>query len=171
MRKFLSFSIGLISLLSLLFLGSLRLWAQELVWEEEGVIFSDPTIHNVEVIPLSDGQYRMYFHQVAEMKSAISSDGQNFTIEEGVRFQGSMPSLVKLLDGRWRMYYQALENGKGVFKSAVSTDGLNWKIETGIRLSPGGEFDLDNVVHPSVIALPQGGYRIYYDGEIRKTEQ
>lgn len=147
------------------------MYAKEVVWETEGVIFSDPTIHNVEVIPLSDGQYRMYFHKGTEMGSAISSDGRSFTIEEGIRLQGSMPSLVKLPDERWRMYFQIQENGMGVFKSAVSTDGFSWIIESGVRLSPGGEFDPDNIVHPTVIALPEGGYRIYYDGEIRKTEQ
>jgi len=69
------------------------------------------------------------------------------------------------------MYYQTFENGQGVFKSALSSDGLNWEPEPGTRLTGGGEFDPDNVVHPSVIALPQGGYRMYYDGEIKKTDQ
>jgi len=163
--------------LFILFLGGLRLWAEELVWNEEGVIFSDPTIHNVEVIPLPDGRYRMYFHQGDQMKSALSTDTRNFQIENGVRLTGSMPAIVKLPDGKWRMYYQVVENGKGVFKSALSSDGLSWSVEKGIRLSPGGEFDPDNIVHPTVIALPaqaglpQGGYRMYYDGEVRRTEQ
>ena len=157
--------------LLILFLGSLRVFAQSLVWKEEGVVFSDPAIHNVEVIPLSDGKYRMYFHQATEMKSAISTDGRTFEIEPGVRLQGSMPSLIKLADGRWRMYFQIQENGKGAFKSALSNDGLKWNLEPGTRLTSGGEFDPDNAVHPSVIALSQGGYRMYYDGEIRKTDQ
>ncbi|HLD96240.1 MAG TPA: hypothetical protein VI794_00730 [Patescibacteria group bacterium] len=157
--------------LFILFLGSLRLWAQELVWKEEGVIFSDPTIHNVEVTPLPDGRFRMYFHQGDQMKSAISTDARTFQIESGVRLTGSMPAIVKLPDGKWRMFYQVVENGKGIFKSALSSDGLTWAVEKGIRLSPGGEFDPDNIVHPTVIALPQGGYRMYYDGEVRRTEQ
>jgi hypothetical protein len=152
-------------------LGSTRLIAQELVWEEEGVIFSDPTINNAEIIPLPDGRFRMYFHQGDQMKSALSTDARNFQIEAGVRLTGAMPSIIKLSDGRWRMYFQTQEGGKGVFKSALSTDGFKWSIESGIRLSPGGESDPDSVVHPSVVALPQGGYRMYYDGEIRKTEQ
>src|SRR3989304_602017 len=109
--------------LLILFLGNLRVFAQSLVWKEEGVIFSDPTIHNVEIIPLPDGKYRMYFHQATEMKSAISPAGRNF------------------------------------------------EIEPGTRLTAGGEFDPDNVVHPSIIALPQGEYKMYYDGEVTKTEQ
>ena len=104
--------------LFMLFLGSLRLLAQELVWNEEGVIFSDPTIHNVEVIPLPDGRYRMYFaKQIATEQSedstskpnaiysAISTDARNFQIESGVRLTGSMPAIVKLPDGKWRMYF------------------------------------------------------------------
>jgi len=113
----------------------------------------------------------MYFHQGTEVKSAISTDGRNFEIEPGVRIQGAMPAIIKLPDGRWRMYYQTFEAGGGVFKSAVSPDGLNWSTEAGVRLAAGGEFDPDNIVHPTVIALPTGGYRMYYDGEIRRTEQ
>jgi len=181
--------------LFMLFLGSLRLLAQELVWNEEGVIFSDPTIHNVEVIPLPDGRYRMYFaKQIATEQSedstskpnaiysAISTDARNFQIESGVRLTGSMPAIVKLPDGKWRMYFaspsgetSSAEGGASfatnVIKSAISSDGLSWLIEKGIRLSPGGEFDPDNIVHPTVVALPQGGYRMYYDGEVRRTEQ
>ncbi len=145
--------------------------AANLVWQKEGVIFSDNTVHNVEVVTLEDGRYRMYFHQGTQMKSAISQDAKAFTIEDGVRLEGSMPALVRLSDGRWRMYYQTLEDGQGVFKSAVSNDGLTWSIEPGVRLTPGGTYDPDNIVHPSVIELPQDGYRMYYDGEVTKTEQ
>jgi len=195
MRKALSLSgFVLIIPLLILFLGSLRVFAQSFVWKEEGVIFSDPTIHNVAVIPLPDGRYRMYFASPSGetssaeggasfatnvIKSAISSDGRSFQTEEGIRLEGSMPSIIKLSDGKWRMYFAkqiATEQSEGstspnAIYSAVSSDGLNWSVKKGIRLSPGGEFDPDNVVHPSVIALPQGGYRMYYDGEVTKTEQ
>src|SRR3972149_11430267 len=110
--------------LFMLFLVSLRLLAQELVWNEEGVIFSDPPIHNVEVIPLPDGRYRMYFHQGDQMKSALSTDTRNFQIENGVRLTGSMPAIVKLPDGEGRMYYQVVENGKGEFKTQLWPDGM-----------------------------------------------
>src|SRR3972149_1643986 len=89
--------------LFMLFFGGLRLWAEELVWNEEGIIFSDPTIRNVEVISLPDGGFRMYFNQGDQMKSAISTDARNFQIESGVRLIGSMPAIVKLTDGKWRL--------------------------------------------------------------------
>lgn len=173
MRKFLSVPIGLISLLLPLFLGSVLLFAKELVWKTAGdPIFTDPTIHNVEVIPLPDGKYRMYFHQGTEMKSAISADGRAFEIEPGTRLQGAMPSLVPLPNNAgWRMYYQTIDNGQGIFKSAVSAEGLSWTVEPGVRLESGGSLDPDNIVHPSVVALPDGTYRMYYDGEVTKTEQ
>ncbi|MDP1710814.1 MAG: hypothetical protein Q8L46_02645 [candidate division WWE3 bacterium] len=174
-----------------LFLGKLSpifLCAQDLVWETEGVVFSDPTIRNVEVIPLPaqagllDTQYRMFFDQGGEIKSALSSDGRSFTIEDGVRVPGTMPAIVKLPDGSWRIYFASpsgetspAEGGASfaanIIKSAVSTDGLSWTIEEGTRLLPGGEFDPDNIVHPSVISRPEGGYRMYYDGEVRRSEQ
>ncbi len=146
-------------------------FAQDLVWQTEGVVFSDPAIQNVEVVPLSNGQYRMYFDASTEIKSAISSDGKSFTLESGVRLPGTMPAIVKLTDGRYRMYYQTQENGIGVFKSALSTDGLKWSTESGTRLTPGGTDDPDNIAHPTVLSLPSGGYRMYYDGEVRQTEQ
>jgi len=113
----------------------------------------------------------MYFQQEEEIKSAISEDGKIFAVEEGTRLQGNMPAIVKLPDGSWRMYFQALEKGVAVLKSAVSSDTLNWDIEKGDRISAGGEFDPDGVAHPTVIPLPQGGFRMYYDGELKKTEQ
>jgi len=141
------------------------------VWKTEDAVFSDESIHNAELIRLPDGQYRMFFHQVDQMKSATSADGKTFTIDSGVRLTGGMPSLVQLPDGKWRMYYQSQQDGKGVIKSATSTDTLNWTVEPGTRLSSGGQYDPDSVVHPSVVALPEGGWRMYYDGEIRRTEQ
>ncbi|NIT04609.1 hypothetical protein GTO10_07000 [Candidatus Saccharibacteria bacterium] len=169
MKKILPVLTSILSL-SLVLLGS-TLFAQTLSWREEDVIFSDTTVHNVEVISLPDGRYRMYFHQGTQMKSAVSADGRAFQVEDGVRLTGSMPSLVKLPDGSWRMYFQTIESGRGAIKSATSQDGLNWTAESGTRLTPGGQHDPDNVVHPSVVTLPQGGWRMYYDGEIRRTEQ
>ena len=153
-----------------LFLSTLALAAvTRLVWQTEGTVFSDPTINNVEVVQLEDGRYRMYFHQgPSAMKSAISQDGKIFTLESGTRLAGTMPSLVKLPSGIWRMYFKSTT---GIFKSATSTDGLTWKVESGERLKSGGQNDPDDIAHPTVVALPEGGYRMYYDGEVRKTQQ
>lgn len=170
--------------LSIFAIFPIFLFAQDLVWETEGVILSDPTIHNVEVIPLpADAaeyadpkdvladRYRMYFQQNDQIKSAISTDGKTFALESGERLPGAMPSLIKLPDKGWRMYFKTQEDDQGVLKSAISSDAFNWTIEEGVRLAGGGEFDPDNIAHPTVVTRPEGGYRMYYNGEVRRTEQ
>lgn len=79
---------------------------------------------------------------------------------EGVIIPGGYcdPEVVKLPDGRYRMYYGLdprtyPENINIV--SAVSSDGLNWTAEPGTRMSEGAL--------PSVIELPDGRWRMYYN--------
>lgn len=159
--------IVLLTLFSLTLLQGSSTQAQNLTWQEEGVIFDDLTIHDAEVLPLTESGYRMYFEQEDKIKTATSNDGKNFTIEEGIRLQGKMPTIVKISDGKWRMYFVK----QAAIHSATSKDGLKWTIEKGIRLTAGGQYDPDNIAHPAVIALSTGGYRMYYDGEVRRTEQ
>lgn len=159
--------IALLTLFSLTLLQGSSIRAQNLTWQKEGAIFDDPTIYDVEVLPLAEGGYRMYFQQEGGIKTATSSDGKNFTIEEGIRLQGEMPTVVKISDGKWRMYFVK----QAAIHSATSKDGLKWTIEKGTRLTAGGQYDPDNIAHPAVIALPTGGYRMYYDGEVHRTEQ
>ncbi|GMR19248.1 MAG: hypothetical protein BMS9Abin34_380 [Patescibacteria group bacterium] len=141
--------------------------ARTVSWQEEGVIIEDASVRNPEVVPLPDGRYRMYFDQGGQVKSAVSDDGKKFTAEKGTRLKGEMPTVIVLPNGRWRMYFIASRE----IKSAVSDDGVNWTVEKGVRIAPGGESDPDGIAHPAVIILPKGGYRLYYDGEIRRTEQ
>ena len=176
MRKFLpkvALAFLFLSFFSLVFAAVTRL-----VWQSEGIIFSDSTINNVEVIELEDGRYRMYFHQgPTQMKSAISTDGKTFTLESGTRLTGTMPSLVKLPNGTWRMYFKS---GTDVFKSATSTDGLTWKVEAGERLRSGKDegIRLDVNVEPllsglsfSAHALYEGGvYYLYFAAERSEGE-
>lgn len=42
----------------------------------------------------------------------------------------TFPDVIKLADGRFRMYFQ----NAGVIKSAISTDGLTWQDEAGTRI-------------------------------------
>jgi len=158
-----------LAIILILFTG--LVFAQDLTWQIEGVVLTNPSAHKPTVILLSNGKYRMYFSDDSGIESAISQDAISFTLEKGVRLQGATPTIIKLPNGSWRMYFQTLENGKEILKSAASPDALKWTVEKGARLSPGGEFDPDGIANPSVISLPQGGYRMYYDGEIKKTEQ
>jgi YD repeat-containing protein len=121
----------------------------------------------LEIVALSDGRYRAYFQEGAnEIKSALSNDGgKTFTLEEGARAQGSVPATIQLPDGQWRMYYAS----QGEIVSATSRDGLTFTNERGIRIERGkpGEFDEFGITHPSIVALPDGSYRMYYDGQFR----
>lgn len=46
--------------------------------------------------------------------------------------------------------------------SKISDDGLSFTDEEGIRLTA----DEEGIIHPSVIVLPTGGYRMYFDAEV-----
>jgi hypothetical protein len=59
-------------------------------------------------------------------------------------------------------------------KSALSTDGQTFAPENGVRLSVGkpGELDAAGIIHPSIVQLKDGTYRLYYDGvEFESREQ
>lgn len=66
---------------------------------------------------LDDGRIRLYYDDAKKggIRSAVTSDGVTFQVDEGARLQGSKtdkdsiigsPSLIRLDDGRIRMYYQ-----------------------------------------------------------------
>lgn len=153
----------------------------EFAWETEpGIRLADATVPYVHL--LADGRVRIYYGGPGGILSAISGDGLNFTKESGVRVPSgsagspemiaSDPTLVRLKDGRVRMYYKGATGGGGpgqavhsVF-SAVSTDGLNFEKE-GVRVDSQQTPDGGWASVPEAIALPDGRVRIYYvsDGE------
>jgi len=91
----------------------------------------------------------------------FSQETGDWTKETGIRVSnGVSPSTIILSNGTYRMYYT--EGGEIV--SATSTDGVVWEKETGVRISSGGIYDSVMAVNPCVILLPDGRYRIYYDG-------
>ena len=162
-------------------------------WVIEGNVVTQNNYNNAVVIKLDDGTYRMYLHDSDKMLSAASSDGKKFG-EFTELFQGEMPTIIKLDDGRWRMYYfvnagqnapqpqmqpqqpQPMPNGgdmpapKHELVSAVSSDGVQWTREDGVRLtSTPGSYDAGTMIHPSVIRLNDGTYKLYYDGEVPDT--
>lgn len=134
---------------------------------ETNTVFSNVKLHNMEALLMPDGMVRAFMHEgPSGVLSAISRDGgQTFTLESGQRVQGSVPATVKLADGRWRMYYGS---GEGLM-SAISSDGLNFTPEEGVRLPKGGKGELDEfgITHPSVVSLPDGSFRLYYDGQFK----
>src|SRR3989304_2731876 len=106
-------------------------------WQEEGVAIAGK-FADAEIVDLGGGKYRLYYSvepevsgNKLEMYSSTSTDGITWTKEEGIRKEfATFPDVVKLPDGRFRMYFQ----NAGVIKSATSPDGLNWMDDPGVRI-------------------------------------
>ena len=83
------------------------------------------------------------------------------------------PNVVEMDDG-FRLYYHGFGpqrpkvDSKGYILSAFSTDAEKWTKEPGVRMDAGGEGAEHYIWSPDVIPLPDGGYRMYYEG---KTER
>jgi len=140
------------------------------------------------VVTLRDGGYRMYYTQIlprvgfpagandydnasTRILSAVSSDGETWTPEPGVRlsprdggageFRVVCGDVVPRedLSGGLRMYYECCTGSQAVsntIRSAISEDGLVWSMETGDRYS-GGAFS-----SPRIVFLENGQCRLYF---------
>ena len=150
--------------------------ATQFIWTvEPGIRLEDATVPNI--YRLEDGRFRMYYGGPGGILSAISDDGLTFTKELGVRVPSgsagnsemivSDPTLVRLKDGRVRIYYKGATGGGGpgqavhsVF-SAISTDGLRFEKE-GIRIDSQQTPDRGWASVPEAIVLPDRRVRLYY---------
>ena len=139
----------------------LRAPAEEEKWIKEGDLISG-SYCDPEVVALPDGRYRMYYGITIEVHpgpaviySATSSDGLTWENDPGIRLSdGAMPSVVRLDNGDWRMYY----SGFGGIRSAISEDGLAFT-EEGVRIE---NHDDIQVRSSTVIRLDNGSWRMYY---------
>lgn len=142
------------------------------LWQSGGMAIGGK-FADAEVVELGDGRYRMYYSAEPEtagfegqVYSAISGDGINWTQENGTRMKwATFPSVLKLSDGRYRMYFQ----NAGVIKSAVSDDGLSWTDEPGVRIDQANNAGLvlANVAAPTVIKTGSE-YIMVYRGTINE---
>jgi predicted GH43/DUF377 family glycosyl hydrolase len=144
-------------------------------WIYEGKLIDEPCLFDVTVVRLDDGRYRLYGeasdiggHPIV---SYISSDGLNFQKEEGYRLTGVfMQFIVKLPDGRFRLYYtdqtgEPSAPGARAIMSAISEDGLSFTIEDGDRLTyTGTGYELSGIRGSKILQLNNGSYRMYYHG-------
>lgn len=128
------------------------------------------------------GGYRLFFISGDGIKSATSTDGLTFTLEEGFRISKAQAglldatgapqalsggSMVNLPDGRYRMYFSDLPRPGGTpgghrVKSAVSTDMLTWTMEPGILLGTGATTLTESAEHPFALPHPDGSVTLYY---------
>ena len=95
-----------------------------------------------------------------EVYSSTSTDGKSWTKDPGTRkTMVTFPEVVKLSDGRYRMYFQS----GGVIKSAISTDGLTFTDEAGTRIDKTNELGLtfDNVAAPTIYAETDSFVMVY----------
>ena len=145
---------------------------EEFKWEYGGAAIPGKYA-DADIVDLGNGKYRMYYSaepEIAGFKgqvySALSSDGVNWDNENGERIdEATFPSVIKLPDNRYRMYFQ----NQGLIKSAISDDGLSWKRESGNRIdtSNNAGLTLDSVLAPTVIKNGDE-YIIVYAGAINE---
>jgi len=135
-------------------------------WTEEGLCIGNGWYWNPEIVQLSNGTYRMYVesHDIngvnpVEIVALSSVNGFEWNYEGVALSPASHPAVIKLPNGTWRLYYQSGD----IITSAISPDGLTFDIEGGVRLGSDTALEGANVRHPCVVALPEGGYRMYYD--------
>ncbi len=141
-------------------------------WKLGGIAISG-TYADAEIVDLGNGQYRLYYSvepevpgNKLELLSSTSSDGITWKKEEGVRKEfATFPDVVKLPDGKFRLYFQ----NTGVIKSAISQDGLTWADESGVRIdSSESGFNIENVGAQTTMQLDDGTYLMVYRGAINQ---
>ena len=163
-----------------------------LQWETEaGIRIGDGawSYGTPRLIYLEDGRSRLYFHRYTHplsyelnagnhIISAISSNGLEFTMEEGVRiaqetaretFSVYAPEVIRLGDGSYRMYYAAWTRDipGGIF-TATSSDGLTWVKDPEICIELDVPFDIDMISEPCITELPDGRPRLFYEARDRE---
>ena len=143
-------------------------------WTLAGKIIDEPLFGSVSAVGLPSGGIRIYGEYAPisavpsnpQIMSYFSDNGVQFFLESGIRVsEGRMPSVVRLSDGRYRMYLEDTVPTEASFWSAISSDGLNFTLEPGNRLKTtdtGNE--VNGFTSPRVLALKDGRFRMYYGG-------
>ena len=155
--------------------GSSQTTGTKSAWKEGGVAVSGE-FADADVVGLGNGKYRLYYAvepevtgNKLEIYSATSSDGIKWLEEPGTRkTMATFPDVVKLSDGRYRMYFQ----NAGVIKSATSSDGLTFADEPGTRIDKNETgFDMESVGAQTTLKLADGTFVMAYRGTINKPYQ
>jgi len=112
-----------------------------------------------EAILLDDGAVRLYVTHIG-MKVYRSGDGLTFVQEPAILPQGSDPTLIRLDDDTYRMYYVDRRQNPELIWTATSINGLNWQRESSTGI---GNFTRSQAWGvPDSIELPDGRIRLYW---------
>jgi hypothetical protein len=118
------------------------------------------------IVQQPDGTWRLFVINGGGIGTATSADGLTFTEAAGLVLRGSDagmaatsgPAVVRLRDGRYRMYFSDLPQPGGSLvhevKSATSSDLLSWSVEAGTRMS--------EAEHPFALAHADGSVTLLY---------
>ena len=110
-----------------------------------------------EAALLDDGSVRLYVTGGMQgMTLYKAGDGLTFTEETASLPLGADPTLIRLGDGTYRMYY----NDRDTIKTATSPDGLTWTEETSTGISNTNNNGAWGV--PDSVELPDGRIRLYW---------
>lgn len=155
-------------------------WRNEAGWRVAGSRPLDASkVQAPGVVRLPDGGFRLFYTAVGPGRpypqcqgyilSALSDDGLNFTVEDGIRVAPDpevpwrcrrvlVPAVTALCGGGWRMYFESRGTVAlpTVIASATSGDLMTWEIEEGVRLQKPGD-----VGGPRFVRAPDGCGRIY----------
>jgi hypothetical protein len=154
---------------------------------ESGTRFS--SVSGIEVIRLTDGTYKAYY-QVFEdwtvIKSASSSDGLTWTVDEGIRLgvtpadraagiRIGFPGIAKLADGSWLMVYETElpgafsstsipgDNTIDIIQYATSSDGNSWTAQ-GVAVDSRNDFLNGHAKHARLLETEDGVMLYFWTG-------
>lgn len=147
---------------------SASLIADKILYPSLFSVASGLPVADVSGVLLSNNSIRAYvFAQNQGIVIADSVDGKNFT-KVGNAFGGDkgqgMPRVVKLSDGRYRMYNMS---NSGI-SCSISSDGLNFTVEKATCISaadfPGASQGLTGA---ALVKLQNGSYRAYFSDMVK----
>ncbi len=124
----------------------------------DNIDFGITEIVSPETILLSDDSVRLYTTGGGGISVYLAADGVTFTEVSASTPQGSDPTLIKLDDGSYRIYY--VDQMDKTIKTATSPDGLAFTFETSTGISNTTGKPAWGV--PDTISLPDGSIRMFW---------
>ena len=115
---------------------------------------------SAEAFERTDGSIVVYANSPTGIEAWRSKDGLSFRRMRGRMPFGAHPTVVRLPDGRLRMYYATpsdLPIRPSQLRSASSRDGYIWFLDDGVRFGDIGFGVME------VVPLPDGTWRLYHN--------